>query len=307
MGLFSNNKKLCPICGAPTPRLLATKVEDTPICKECAARIDLPDGALDGMSLEDFRQYIDFYDENQALRAQFTESYHYHFGFFGGDLTVDSAHRLFRLKNTDGAIVFEAGALRSFRILEDGCTLFENGADALLCHRSDVPQRIKALEPQMVRFLMDRQEYDRMEHMARHWDEKRDGPEPVLPPRPTFEVPDLVGGFRVELTFDHPYWHDFAKKVKAPGFDKDEPSVESYLARYDEAVEPLHTLAAALMGIMVPGAGERWDGETPAQPRQAAAPVVDVVTELQRYKALLDSGVLTEEEFTAKKRQLLNL
>lgn len=27
MGLFSNNKKLCPICGSPTPRLLPTKVE----------------------------------------------------------------------------------------------------------------------------------------------------------------------------------------------------------------------------------------------------------------------------------------
>ena len=34
MGLFSNNKKLCPLCGAPTPRLLPTKVEDMPLCKE---------------------------------------------------------------------------------------------------------------------------------------------------------------------------------------------------------------------------------------------------------------------------------
>ena len=27
MGLFTNNKKLCPICGSPTPRLLASAVE----------------------------------------------------------------------------------------------------------------------------------------------------------------------------------------------------------------------------------------------------------------------------------------
>ena len=47
MGLFSNNKKLCPICGAPTPRLFPTKVEGLPICKECDAKIELPDGALD--------------------------------------------------------------------------------------------------------------------------------------------------------------------------------------------------------------------------------------------------------------------
>ena len=39
MGLFTNNKKLCPVCGKPTPRLLATTVEGIPICKGmCAAK-----------------------------------------------------------------------------------------------------------------------------------------------------------------------------------------------------------------------------------------------------------------------------
>ena len=37
MGLFSNKKKLCPLCGGPTPRLLATKVEDMPLCKDCGS------------------------------------------------------------------------------------------------------------------------------------------------------------------------------------------------------------------------------------------------------------------------------
>ena len=55
MGLFSNNKKLCPICGSPTPRLLATVVDDQPLCKSCAAKIDLPDGSLANMSIEAFR------------------------------------------------------------------------------------------------------------------------------------------------------------------------------------------------------------------------------------------------------------
>ena len=38
MGLFSNNKKLCPFCGAPTPRLLSTKEEGMPLCKEFAGK-----------------------------------------------------------------------------------------------------------------------------------------------------------------------------------------------------------------------------------------------------------------------------
>ena len=44
-----------------------------------------------------------------------------------------------------------------------------------------------------------------------------------------------------------------------------------------------------------------------AQPVQAAAPVVDTVAELQKYKMLLDTGVITEEEFAAKKKQLLGI
>ena len=58
MGLFSNNKKPCPICGNATPRLLPTKVEGVPICKECDKKIDLPNGVLDSMTLDDFRRYI---------------------------------------------------------------------------------------------------------------------------------------------------------------------------------------------------------------------------------------------------------
>ena len=84
MGLFSNHKKLCPICGKPTPRLLATKIEDMPICKECDQKIDLPNGAMDNMTLNRFQQYLKFYDDNRVLRETFSEEYRYDFGFFGG-------------------------------------------------------------------------------------------------------------------------------------------------------------------------------------------------------------------------------
>ena len=73
-------------------------------------------------------------------------------------------------------------------------------------------------------------------------------------------------------------------------------------------------MATALAHVMNPGARELWDGETAAapaaqaaQPVQATAPVVDTVAELQKYKMLLDTGVITEEEFAAKKKQLLGI
>ena len=64
---------------------------------------------------------------------------------------------------------------------------------------------------------------------------------------------------------------------------------------------------------MNPAAREIWDNDAAAAPAQAAAPVqaaapaVDTVAELQKYKMLLDTGVLTEEEFAAKKKQLLGI
>ena len=63
------------------------------------------------------------------------------------------------------------------------------------------------------------------------------------------------------------------------------------------------------MRLIDPAANERWDGaatEKNAAAKPAAAPV-DVVTEIQRYKGLLDAGIITEEEFTAKKRQLMGI
>ena len=104
MGLFSNNKKPCPICGNATPRLLPTKVEGVPICKECDKKIDLPNGVLDSMTLDDFRRYIDFYNKNQVLRERFHPEYRFGFGAFNTQLVLDVTNGLFRLKDDESTI-----------------------------------------------------------------------------------------------------------------------------------------------------------------------------------------------------------
>jgi len=43
------------------------------------------------------------------------------------------------------------------------------------------------------------------------------------------------------------------------------------------------------------------------QTAAAAAPAGDAVAEIKKYKELLDAGIITEEEFSAKKRQLLGI
>ena len=68
------------------------------------------------------------------------------------------------------------------------------------------------------------------------------------------------------------------------------------------------------MKIAFPGAPETvvnnafgGSGMSAAPGANTAAAPVDAVEEIQRYKALMDQGILSEEEFNAKKRQLLGI
>ena len=82
------------------------------------------------MTIDDFKQYIQFYEDNQALRDQFEENYSFNFGLFGGDLVLDIFHGLFRVNCDKDSLAFQADNLKSFRILEDSRVLFEGKSKA---------------------------------------------------------------------------------------------------------------------------------------------------------------------------------
>ena len=62
------------------------------------------------------------------------------------------------------------------------------------------------------------------------------------------------------------------------------------------------------MQLLNPGAPEINVGDnTATQAAAQTAAVTDTAAEIKKYKELLDAGILTEEEFTAKKKQLLGI
>lgn len=144
------------------------------------------------------------------------------FGFLSGELLADTEHRLLRLKGYDGALVFPASALVSFRFLEDGKTLFEGKADGLHCHESDVPERARAMQMRVDRFQMQKEEYERMERMERMRDRDRRPGEPddrrFDIPEPRFEADAPVHKFSVEVILNDPYWKSFRNEISAPSF-----------------------------------------------------------------------------------------
>ena len=86
-----------------------------------------------------------------------------------------------------------------------------------------------------------------------------------------------------------------------------EQKAESILLTLLYKVNALHTLARNLMQLIAPGAPETGAGaaQTSVPAQTGGAP--NAVEELKQYKSLLDAGVITEEEFVAKKRQLLGI
>lgn len=315
MGLFSNNKKLCPVCGAPTPRLFPTKVEGTPVCKECAGKIFLPDGMLDSMTMGSFMQYMNYYGENQSLRERFTATYSFHLGASNIDILLDTTNRLFRLSVDERALVMEASCLKSFRILEGDNLLFESLGNGLRCYDSNVAEKVRGMAGLIEQFKSRRDEYQFRQQMERRREEeaKRRGEEyrKEYMSEPTFRGYEPFDRFRVELLMEHPYWSEISGEMYGPTFDSRYPSIDSYICDYQNEAEKMHELAMNLMQFISPGAGEVRNANEAAAFAATQAPTRaagnSAIEEIKQYKELLDAGIITEEEFAMKKRQLLGL
>ena len=303
MGLFSNKKKPCPVCGNPTPRLLPDTIEGMPICKECARKNTLPFKRTEHMTVEDFKQFLLYQQENQPLRDRFEETYAWY-----DNISMDVPKRLFRFGSQKEGLVMEASCIRSFRILEGDNLLFESSPEGLKCYETNVPARIQAAGPAISQFKIQYEQFRQLERMQEAAKKDGDSQNLTYLSRPTFEY-EVVRDLRLELTLDHPYWGGtepwFGDK---PEFDDTYPSMDDFLRKFKQEMKKLHELAVNLMIMMELEPKEIQMG-VPGMPTVSAVPTApaDPVAEIQKYKGLLDSGVITEDEFAAKKRQLLGI
>ena len=304
MGLFSNHKKTCPICGEPTPRLFSTKIDGSPLCKECANKADLPEDVLNRMSVDDFRQYMELYNENQVLRDKFTETDRFSFGIFGGAILVDTKNKLLRLKDDKYAWVFEAAQFLSFCVLEDGKPLFEGTKAGLKCYPSEVPGRLNDLAPEITRIIMSQRGLEVLEKLG---DKVASDDKSNRPVQQYIEFPVPLQQFQMEIQLEHPYWTTFYKQEDGPRFDRQRPSIENYRNIYENRVSQFHAFAECLMQLINVNAKGSSSRGTEAGFVQQPVSADNAVAEIQKYKALLDSGMITEEEFAAKKRQILGI
>lgn len=299
MGLFTK-KEPCAICGGKVKGLLPWKIEGQYVCDSCHGVVDVQKDKED-MTMEQFRQYRAFREENQALKDQFTISQKVDFGAFDTKLVFDFDHRLFCMDQHLGKTVFRGGEIKSFVIQEDGAPIFEGGPQGLVRYESIVPERLTMMAPQLNQILMQKQLEDHLNV----------GRDPDHRPAPRFyDIPEPFKKFQVSIYVDHPYWSLLECDRSGPTFDNDYPDVNDYMNRYQEGYWLMENLAQCLMTVAFPDApaeGAQQGAQQETQPAAAAAPAQDAVSQLKQYKQLLDDGVITQADFDAKKKQLMGL
>lgn len=296
MGLFTSKKNPCVICGGATPRIFARMVEDRPLCGDCSGRIDIEPCLQENLTVQSLKEHLAFLDKNQVLRDNFIISKKLDFGFFGEKIIFDLENKLFCMSGEPDKMVFEGSLLKSFTISEDYTPLFQGSQEGLKRYNSSVPDRVADLIPRIEMIRLTERMNNRLDKGADNKDTYR----------PRVDIPKPFEKFRIELKLDHPYWHTIEFSVSGPDFNNSRPDANDYLREYYEDASGMEELASALMAIAFEGAGEIAAGaDNPANPAASAA--VDSIEEIRRYKALVEEGIITEEEFTAKKRQLLGI
>lgn len=311
MGLFDKKEKAhCAICGDKVSAFFSWKVDGQLVCSMCYGNVDLPKEVMDHITMEEFKEYRVFREENAKLKQQFKITRQIDFGWLDDKFVFDMENRLLCMDKKLRKIVFEGHQITSFEIREDQIPLFKGSADGLIRYTSTVPQRVMAMAPQLEQLRMQiqmRREVERMIELN-----KEANNDYRYHSLPDINIPVPFQQFIIEIHFEHPYQSFFTADKKAPEFDSDVPEISRYLDRYNNDIQLMEELARALMEVAFPGAPERTVAAadtTVAGSGGVSAPgvAVDMVEELQRLKDLVDKGILTEEEFTAKKRQMLGI
>ena len=255
------------------------------------------------MTMQDFKEYLMFYDQNKLLKDQFVISEQIDFGLWDTKIIFDYQNKWVCMSKQPDKTVFEGKQLKSFTIKEDNTPLFEGSAAGIRRYASTVTERVMAMAPQIAQFAASKR-------MARTLDRLDDGKVNNSASVPYFDIPEPFQAFHMELHFDHPYWTVLKCDMDGPRFNNTLPDVNNYLRSYQQSIEEMEKLVAALRTVAFPGTTEQSIG--PGMVGMGAlhtnvAPPADAIEEIKKYKALMEDGVISQQEFEAKKKQLLGI
>ncbi len=290
MGLFFKRSP-CPICGGKISWLLSSKIEGEHICDSCRSKIDMESDKESNLTMREVKEYLGFYEQNQKLKNRFVISERFDFGIWDTKIVFDYHNKLFCMSKNPDKTVFEAAQLKSFTIKEDKAILFEGSSAGVKGYPSTVPERAMAIAPQISQYMLKRQ-------MSLTLDKLDDGKTNRSVPIPYYNVSEPFRAFHVELRLEHPYWTVIKCDMNGPRFDNTYPDVNNYLRDYWRRIEGIEKLVEAFRTVAF--------GDAPNSSLSPdTVPLADTIEEIKKFKVLMREGVITQQEYEAKKNQLL--
>lgn len=210
-------------------------------------KIDLPEEKLRRMSIDDFREYLDFYEKNEPLGSIFKETSRYQGSYTA--VAIDRDHGLFRFY--PGKLIFEASDLKRIQVWEDETPVAIANKHILQFFETDVPERTKAFESAIAEFETVKAAYTLLRERAKSKGEE------FQEKAPSFDDDPPVKRIRLKLEMDQPYW-PVRVIDKELAFDSSNPSANDYLARYKEIKQKSYSLVHDLALFINPNVKEEY-------------------------------------------------
>ena len=332
MGIFTNEKKGCPICGGATPRLFPTKVEGLPLCKECAAKINMESGMLKNLTINELWDHLDYRKANSETFGAFTDNETHGMGNFV--LHMDTDKKLFYIADgrPSNPALFKFDELVSFNLMEDGRTVIQCTSDSYSESASSIEDyKLPPLKPivkpaamaaKPASVVVDKKtgRTAMAAASAAKAEEK-----PKAPDKP-------IDSLKLNVTLNNPYWKSKVYSVSLPSLESEE-GLREWVNDYKNTFAAAVDTCEAMAGIMGVKTGKQMmnaikekaeailavqEAEAAAKEAEAAAQAAEVAAKiaktaddnaaiemLRKWKELLDMGAITQEEFDAKKKELI--
>lgn len=277
MGLFSNKDKPCPICGGATPRLLAKKFGGEAICGKCADNIMADDELVKGWTIDDLKEHLHYRDGNRKLVEDFVATRKVD---YDREMVIDDSRGLFYVNSLgdDNPPVFRFDEIVGYQM-----NLGYHTVESWSRGTPRTPYRPPALG--LVSGLSMLAEAFGAKGSDKDKDTEFESIKVILQIKTKYlheyELCDLFISGNGSAEFEHDFAREFAK------------------------ADALCNLIVSIGNVNTAGAaGASYSAAPAAQASNSADQTADSI---KKFKELLDAGIITQEEFDAKKKQLLGI
>lgn len=263
-------KLVCPVCGKEVKSSQTGLVNlGLECCSECCEKVDLDSDKQKVLTLPELKEHLKYREENLRIFHGFTCEKDITFN--GYRICVDETHRLWyvvsRGEEKDNPPIFKADEIVSFEITEM--------ADDVTISQGGIGSAVAA-------GLLLGQGAAVVGHL--------NGRETV--------TSRVITSMFLRIRLDNPY-HSIQKIEFIPPFHSIRIESDGYGSYRKQAEE-----VCALLENLHPASMEQEQDVAPAQQPSKADGEIE---EILKYKQLLDAGILTEEEFTQKKKLILGI